>query len=395
MSTLYQPETEERIHEYLVWAVKLRPTLLARIRGAREDRTIQRIAPKKFRDVLAKEGWGKRWRDMQLAAAEKAGTRQKGEKIALEKFDPDCWWRYGSEVLFGKEGSARILRDSIGPPAETGVLPCGCAPTMELLRGDRELVPYLLYLFNQLCLLHWLVNILSDTVLTKCNITMLKDDCGTHHVLDFTNTNERRSFIGALVQAVALGPTGKVDENGWPKCSSPSDTSWDSPRKVWLHNLREILVHADPDDMAAIDQELKDDPQWIPTSELKANKGRADTMSDDERVLDALEEHLMLRYWLTSFKRGQVPVEFLAPPTGTSDKPLCRKCRGVAMTSQKVIPENLGMSDAFQNQGNDFVDDGYSDEDEESEEKHKSVDKAVDKDMDDLSDEEVDEEDCL
>lgn len=396
MSVLYQTEKEDRMLENLVWAVKLRPTLMRRVKAG----YLPRIVPRKFKDLLSTAGWFREWRRVQLSAAEEAGTREKGQQIDLQRFDPDHWWKFGSVLLFGEKISAHLASDS-SVKLKEGLLPCGCVPTMDLMRGDQALIGSLCFLFNQLCLMQWLVNLVGEDVLIQDHVPRSDDDCGTHYVIDFTDEKQSNSFTGRLVRHVVMGSEhAHLDENGWPKVWGASEMTWDTGRRTWLGGLRELLVLADVKFLATIDKEMKHDRQWIPTDELKEGKGRANVSSDDERSLAALEEHLMLRYFLTSFQRGQIPVEFLSPPVGALEKPLCRKCRGVATTTQKIIPENCGMSDAFQHQGNDFVDDGYSDEEGkssegESEAIKKGKSKATRNEESDLSDEEVDEEDCL
>lgn len=73
--------------------------------------------------------------------------------VVHEKYDHTHFWKYGGERFFGEVESDRLKSDPNACPV-LGKLPCECTPTLEMIENDPVLVTGILYLLNQLHLIH-------------------------------------------------------------------------------------------------------------------------------------------------------------------------------------------------------------------------------------------------
>ncbi|KZV60636.1 hypothetical protein PENSPDRAFT_694107, partial [Peniophora sp. CONT] len=92
---------EARIYEYLSYAVKLMPMMLARARDAHHSPWVQRLAPKHWRDLLSTAGWRRSSVEQQIAmSVPKGEKKKKGEKIELEPFHPERFYKWGHDLFY-------------------------------------------------------------------------------------------------------------------------------------------------------------------------------------------------------------------------------------------------------------------------------------------------------
>lgn len=88
--------------------------------------------------------------------------------------NPDTFWQYGGDSLWGKQESMR-LQSVPGALPKLGVLPCEHAPTPEDIENDPELAESILYSIGQLCLLHGLASIIKPFHLDRAGVTLMNE----------------------------------------------------------------------------------------------------------------------------------------------------------------------------------------------------------------------------
>ncbi|KZV59165.1 hypothetical protein PENSPDRAFT_724967 [Peniophora sp. CONT] len=259
------------------------------------------------------------------SAKSKIRYEEEERGVVHEEYEHARFWKYGGERFFGKAESDRLKSNPNARP-ELGKLPCGCDPTLDLIENDPIIVTGVLYLLNQLHLMHWISN-LMDPMLFGGRTT---DKTSKHHTFDVLPGRNVGGSIEWVIQAVSGKP---VLSGNWPATGTPPTAA---EHKQSLDHLAEILgfsAHGE-----TLDAEMKSDNEWVPNI---AFNPRLATITPLER-----EEHLMLRYYLTSFKCGQWPVEFHMRPPEDSFK--CRKCRGDERPCETAPQLNPGMTERFQ-----------------------------------------------
>lgn len=353
LSVFIGAKTWPKTVAYAVATVRLWPTLLSRVKLARTDPTVKPLGTKTWRNVIGQDYWRMVWKDEQKCRAvekrleECRAEREEGEdfdeeealkdlQIEWESYDHDHFWKYGGELVFGKAESDRLKSDPHARP-EIGKLPCGCDAAFNLLVEDPTLVYGLLHLFNMLRLFHWLAHLIPAKWVIGRDFSAVKEDESlepfTPDVLDLT---EMQPFLVQTIQMAAM-PNMDVDKAGWPQFLDDvgGKLSVDG-QKRWIENLLDVLVRARH--TTAVDWHMKSfdavDGWW------SSDYIRGGGAPDDEQARCWLEEHLLLRYFLTSFATGQWPVEVHATPHAIFLK--CSKCRAAAMPAD-------GMADRFQN----------------------------------------------
>ncbi|KZV66207.1 hypothetical protein PENSPDRAFT_689160 [Peniophora sp. CONT] len=349
IDVIYRTESDTRLYESLVYLVKLLPLLNLRPKEAPSNPVYRRLGPKDWKDMLSTAGWRRHTQESQLKIA-KAKGRQKGERVPLVEFDPKNPWKWGHVLLLGESATAKLQASALNgdemtlPRRWIGTLPCGCEPTFELLDGDEELASCILFIVNMQLLVYWLANLIDPARLESHGIKSARDLAGVHHTPDLIGLENVGSAYLAVVLQIVWNETTTMSSNGWgPTIGwfmapwAPSDRCWDLPRQQWLDNMMKLLLWTNDADRDTLDRLFKNDRDWIPSAELEARNGRANPFSDDNQALDTLEEHVLLRYWLASFQRGQFPVPFLQTRQGMpKELPKCRHCRGATITPHKV-----------------------------------------------------------
>ncbi|KZV60820.1 hypothetical protein PENSPDRAFT_671414 [Peniophora sp. CONT] len=358
----------------VVATVRMLPLLLARVKLARTDPHVVRLRPKDWKAILTREYWYQHWMDEQriqhitktlqmrtLAGEEfdevQERLKMKDVKIQFEHYDYDVFWKYGSRLVFGEAESNRLKSTADAQP-EFGELLCGCKPTYELLHKDPDLVFGLLTWFNQLRLAHWLAD-LVPSALDKEGIPGGVDSYDAQCTPDFTDEFEVQKPTVALIQSVVMHKQF-VHEDCFPEGSSE-----ELDDHAWLKSFSMILTRADYVDV--VDQYMAGPKGWIPASCLREN----DFCALNERECLKVEEHLYLRYFLTSFAAKQWPVEMHFLPTASTLRcSNCRTARQPQNAGQGVpSPVATGMAALFQNDdaAGCLYDEGCSGEDLERE----------------------------
>ncbi|VDB95890.1 unnamed protein product [Peniophora sp. CBMAI 1063] len=346
-------ESWEKTVAYAVSAVRMLPLFLDRVRLARTDADVKRLTTQDWRGVLGGQYFKNVWRQRQLdkhlgvhgkeiesrirlrEKEEEAKAKGEGKQLTkrdlkriraeeekrglqFEEYDHGRFWKYGDDVFFGKDESARLQSQPSSRP-RTGVLPCGCEPTIELLKGDRLLVSGILFLMNTLVLVHWLAGLLDDEVAERAGIPRIADAGGEHRTPDLTSAAEREGFVRERIL-----PALRCDGLGgdyWPTLSreAASDRGGD-----WAHGLLWILEHSPYG--ATLDREKRFDDYWL---SLEGIRSGADKVQELE-----FDAHVLHRYFLASFKRRQWPFEILDRPLAGAFK--CEACRASSPQEQHV-----------------------------------------------------------
>ncbi|VDB92114.1 unnamed protein product [Peniophora sp. CBMAI 1063] len=244
----------------------------------------------------------------------------------------------GVTLLYGGERSEENDPFAIGFPL--GLLPCGCVPIERLLVGDGDLQQAILYMFNQLNLLFWLVELASPATLEAEGIPALQDFAGENHPPDFMNEEELKQAgsVADLACYIAMGDWSLQECNGLPVPWAPSDKKWDDERKTWIRKFAQLLLKVDGLD--ELDRRFKRDREWLTADKLKALVSNPNGLPKSKRALNALESHVFLRYYLASFQRGQFPVEILNMPRNLDpgETPACSSCANRSPTPEPSTP---------------------------------------------------------
>ncbi|KZV59796.1 hypothetical protein PENSPDRAFT_694833 [Peniophora sp. CONT] len=327
------PKSYEKTINMLLFAVRLLPHLLARVKLARTDPSVFRLGTKDWRAVLTPEYWKNTWNDEQrrryvvdtvqrlredIEEGEEFDEEAEAKKamkatIVFERIDVDVFWKYGGQLIFGKAESDR-LKSTPGARIELGRLPCGCEATYDLLYKDPLLVFGVLTWFEQLRLGHYLAD-LVPAALAVDEIPNVVGEHDHHRTPDFTNANEVQKATVAQILRVAMHKQS-VGERGWPQGSEDMFEDFE-----WLEDFADLLARAD--NAGIVDQHQKHEKRWYDASYLQS----ADLSELDEGELCQVEERVFLRYLLTSFAAQQwpVPIHDLAG----SNMFQCSDCRGV------------------------------------------------------------------
>lgn len=368
-------ESWEKTVEFVFNTVRLLPHLMARVKRARTDATVVRLRNKEWRVALSDGYWVTVWMNEQraqkvtrpliakklkeLEEKQKELELEEGEegeeldmaavlkeakavKMEFEKVNEEVFWKYGGEMIFGKEESDRI-KSTPGAQLETGKLPCGCAVSKELLAKDPTLVHALLVWFNQLRAAHWLSDLVSGT-LEKEGIAGGADERESHHTPDFTDALEVQKPIVAMIQRVVFFAQG-VNKMGWPEGQVKTGS-----HAKWLEDFLDVLALADH--AKAVDEFMatKVGRNWWTTEDVTG----CDIVNTPPIQVRVAESQAFLRYWLTSFVAKQFPVEFTYQGLeGDLEGDMkCFDCREAA--------KDTGMAALFQEADSDYDDDDQS-----------------------------------
>lgn len=218
-----------------------------------------------------------------------------------------------------------------------GKLPCGHEATVELVKGDKELIAGLCFSLHQWRAVHWLCNLASDVNLDGAKVREAKDDGGKHRTADFFGADRAsKNFVVRSARQIVMVDM-PIDQYGWPKPWSPA-TREPSELRPWLQVFAQFLSKAKRRDeldayMRKSERYKGGWDEWATGSTLwDVNPAQEPLTPEREK---SLEEHLYLRYALTSLMCKQVPAEFQELPPGDFHK--CRVCREEAKRAEKDL----------------------------------------------------------
>ncbi|KZV58993.1 hypothetical protein PENSPDRAFT_672673, partial [Peniophora sp. CONT] len=258
--------------------------------------------------------------------AGKIRQEEEDRGVLHEEYDHARFWKYGGERFFGKAESDRLKANPDAQP-ELSKLPCGCVPTLDLIKNDPIIVTGVLYLLNQIHLIHWLGNMKASKYFMATQL--VSDKTGPHHTLDVLPGHEGYSSHAEQIISAVTGNL-RLHWSSWPVTGTPPTAE---QHKRSLENFQKMLSFSDHYD--TLDKDMEHDKEFW--SDFKHRHHRS-TLTTLEH-----EGHLMLRYYLMSFKCGQWPVEFhMRPP---EDLFKCRKCRGDERPCETAPQLNPGMTE--------------------------------------------------
>ncbi|KZV60614.1 hypothetical protein PENSPDRAFT_694118 [Peniophora sp. CONT] len=212
------------------------------------------------------------------------------EEWGQEDWDMDEFYRYGHPLLLG-EARTKYCRK----------------------HPDKELRDGILFCFNSLCLLFWLIELVSPARLEAEGIPAVWHIAGEHHTPNIREMEECNAESVYLAFDIVMGGFDVCRTTWFPPIYTASDEHWDNHCKQWLCNLAKLLLMTDGVD--ALDERLKRDWEWLSASELAMRTSSVEALGDDTDAMERLEEHVLLRYYLASFQSGQFPVKFLQVPS--------------------------------------------------------------------------------
>ena len=180
-------------------------------------------------------------------------------------------------------------------------------------------------------------------VLTAQGLKTATDRSGEHCTPSYLKKQERlmvKDICHAVFGSVYMSTPGSY----WPKIFGACDHHCAHPsRKKWLQLMQKLSQFHDVEGQP-IDDLFKKDPSWITSAELRSGEGRGDSNSDDPQVLDAIEENIILRYYMASFQHLQLPVDIVSLPRAMTSPeiPKCRKCRAAEEAEKNASASTSG-----------------------------------------------------
>jgi hypothetical protein len=292
-----------RLAEYVACTIKLLPTLLLRPTLARSDSTILRLTAKQWREVLGGRYWRSFW-----PASEQPSFSMDGD-----------FWKFGGPEIFGKTLSEAIRQGSSSfVPAN---LQCGCAATIEKIKGDDQVFGSVVASLNQWALLHQF-SALAQDALGKAGVEFVKDGPNQHRTPDFYKTDRNATDpVTRLIKKIVLNGVD-IPASGWPNIWSGLHETDLKKRRAWIGALRDFfLKYADQRERFETMG-----PNWPNRNTLQA----AQLASLDHPRLDNEQQAYLERYFASCLMAGDWPVELIDDaPDGwvTLEAVKCQECR--------------------------------------------------------------------
>ncbi|VDC01751.1 unnamed protein product [Peniophora sp. CBMAI 1063] len=284
------------------------------------------------------------------------------------RFGSRGWRKFGAKVVakedFWAEGGGKINKHTLLagreferlrklPEAQRpwGKLPCGHEATVELLHKDEQLQASLCYSINQWQVLFVLCSMATRESLDAAGIPELSDDGGTHRTPDFMDLDRDNSHPALNAARDVAMLRRPINEDGWPALWAP-DTLNVNDRRRWLKAFAKLLAAAKGREqldayMRKRTHEAQAWDAWALGNLLRdVNPFQPLTPEREE----SLEDHLMLRYMLTSLSSlKQWPIEFLDRPRGDFHQcGLCREEERKKREEERGAPGEEGMTERFE-----------------------------------------------
>jgi hypothetical protein len=297
-STIFNNVGPERVLRYTTMLLQLWPFLLHRISLARSDSNVRPLTAKAWRSVLGGEFWKDLW----------PKDKRDDFKVAVN------YWRYGSDVIFGKELSLQVRQ---GRELQLGRLICGCEPTLDIVTQCKILITDVVSGLAQWEHLLQLAALAPGSV-AKSGVPVIKDHGRELCVPNFYE--DKQVGVLALIKTIALGGQD-VPSCGWPYIFCGWELRDEVDLRKWLLAVREFfLQHAAH---RAIFDNFEDD--WIKSAELL----RAQIRSLRVDKLEPMAQEFLARYFVLCFRQGQMPPEVHMESDVTQHSYLrCNKCSG-------------------------------------------------------------------
>ncbi|KAI0026951.1 hypothetical protein K488DRAFT_74944 [Vararia minispora EC-137] len=250
-------------------------------------------------------------------------------RYARQPFSLDQFWIRDDDTIFGKTGTAAILK---GKGIELGCLGCDCDATKEKVKDDQELIAAIVYTTNVHNLLHQLMYLVQPGLEKLSHFPAISLQNNSYlFIPDFCikENLDKPLLEGPLLPTLArviLGEDGRVQTNGRVVFFDFAQDEAQIRRKHIDHLIDFFVMNADPD-VNQFFQKYGSKARDVIVSSVQVEE------LDDVNV-EELKAHLLERWFISCLQKGQWPCKLYKRPKEYTD--WCRECRKGCWEGERV-----------------------------------------------------------